>query len=184
MNYGAYSQSFTQSMITDTSWPAFPFPAERGLANLIPMAKRTDSEAMSQSFVSNMLSVLPDIVLAVTPRGQIQYISRSIATTLGFNPDDLINQNLDKIVHPNDIVSLLRDIKDSSNVAPRNVELVSPVLSAPSTYSGSSGSSSQWQSSRVFEDKNMYALFRVQSRVFQNSYVWLEAVGRFCLNSD
>ncbi|WFC98401.1 hypothetical protein MYAM1_001128 [Malassezia yamatoensis] len=82
--------------------------------------KVTQSKEMQlwQSFLSDESHT--DAVHFVIWHDELQYVSQSSLSLLGYLAEELIGKSVEEMCHPNDIVALLRDLKSTKNKATRS----------------------------------------------------------------
>lgn len=80
------------------------------LAMFADMTERKRAEAAlrsTQAYHSALLENCVDIIAVINPSSTYQYISPSIATILGFAPEEMIGTNAMDLVHPDDLDSAM-----------------------------------------------------------------------------
>ncbi|KAF9524191.1 hypothetical protein CPB83DRAFT_861770 [Crepidotus variabilis] len=106
-----------------------------------------------------LLEASPDFVLVVSLKGSFLYIAPSVRRVLGFEPEEMVSGSLADYAHPEDIIPLMRELKESSATG-------GPV----SESSGGNPSTSN------ITPRSVNLLFRARTKM--GRYVWVECRGR------
>ncbi|GLB45102.1 putative PAS domain containing protein [Lyophyllum shimeji] len=154
------STSFLRSLpvSTATTAPA-PLPVS---AN--PPAPGTTNSPLSLI----LLEYAPDFIHVVSLKGAFQYVAPAVTRVLGYTPSELVGKSLADLAHPEDVVPLERQLKESSTLLP-------------------SASSAAADETTAADQPHPHALGAVQARIIDvlfrartkaGVYVWVECRGR------
>ena len=111
-----------------------------------------------------LLEASPDFIHVVSLKGSFLYVAPSVRRVLGYEPDEMVGTCIADYAHPEDVVPLMRELKESSAAG---------LTSAPSrpdltnAYSVSSCSA---------PPPSVDLLFRAKTKM--GRYVWVECRGR------
>lgn len=144
-----------------------------------------------------LLETGPDFVHVVSLKGTFLYVAPSVRNILGYEPEDLAGKSISDLAHPEDVVPLMRELKESSttgisaagtnegalsSTAPGN----SPTISTASPSSVGTGGSTTTSNiaSNVpitsghapVQPRTVDLLFRARTK--NGAYVWVESRGR------
>ena len=115
-----------------------------------------------------LLEASPDFIHVVSLKGSFLYVAPSVRRVLGYEPDEMVGTCIADYAHPEDVVPLMRELKESSvtglpNVAP----LLDPTnsCSVPSSGSALPGS-----------PRSVDLLFRAKTKM--GRYIWVECRGK------
>ncbi|KAH6906629.1 PAS domain-containing protein [Coprinopsis sp. MPI-PUGE-AT-0042] len=61
-----------------------------------------------------LLETGPDFVHVVSLKGTFLYVAPSVRNVLGYEPEDLAGKSISDLAHPEDVVPLMRELKESS----------------------------------------------------------------------
>ncbi|KAG6899868.1 hypothetical protein C0993_006021 [Termitomyces sp. T159_Od127] len=136
---------------------------------LPPASTTSAASVVSGTAINNPLSLIlleyaPDFILVVSLKGAFLYVAPAIFHVLGHSPAALVGRSISDLAHPEDVVPLERQLKESSTLV--NVA----VPSSPGSHNELSHHSHQ-QHAKLID-----VLFR--ARTAGGSYVWVEARGR------
>ncbi|GLB41991.1 putative PAS domain containing protein [Lyophyllum shimeji] len=115
-----------------------------------------------------LLEYAPDFIHVVSLKGAFQYVAPAVTRVLEYTPSELVGKSLADLAHPEDIVPLERQLKESSTLLP----------SAPSAAVDDTTAAGQ---------PHPHALAAVQARIIDvlfwartkaGVYVWVECRGR------
>ncbi|KAI0052768.1 hypothetical protein FA95DRAFT_1482661 [Auriscalpium vulgare] len=98
-----------------------------------------------------LLHLSPDPVIVLSLKGSFLYVAPSIFDMLGHSPSSLVGKSIIDFCHPADTVPLMRELKESSSMAP---------------YDGSS----------PYVPRIVNLLFRARNS--DEEYNWIECIGR------
>ncbi|KAG6818674.1 hypothetical protein H0H93_002899, partial [Arthromyces matolae] len=131
----------------------------------------------SSSSANSPLSLLlleysPDFILVVSLKGAFLYVAPAVSRILGHSPISLVGRSISDLAHPEDVVPLERQLKESST-------LISSALSggeAPSPTQQQQPPPPHHHHHHHAQARLIDILFR--ARTAGGSYVWVEARGR------
>lgn len=109
-----------------------------------------------------LLETSPDFVHVVSLKGSFLYVAPSVRKVLGYEPEEMVGGSLADLAHPEDVVPLMRELKESS-----------------STGGGSLVGEQQQQSSPPplsIGPRTVDLLFRARTK--SGEFVWVECRGR------
>ena len=78
------------------------------------MSQRIQAEAgwrLGPSELHALLEYTQDFVLVLGKSGTIQYVNAAVQRVLGYTPDDLLGENVERLFHPHDTESLRRELR-------------------------------------------------------------------------
>lgn len=75
----------------------------------------TPAEHEQESCCASDLSDKSNTIHFVSSRGTVQYVSKSVEHLLGYTADEVVGRHVEEICHPNDMVALMRELKDLKN---------------------------------------------------------------------
>ncbi|KAF6748165.1 PAS domain-containing protein [Ephemerocybe angulata] len=110
-----------------------------------------------------LLEVGPDFVHIVSLKGSFLYVAPAVRRVLGYEPDDLVGASLADLAHPEDVVPMMRELKESSSTATGAV--------GPGNEGSSLGALPG-----VVNPRTVDLLFRAKTK--NGRYVWVESRGR------
>lgn len=113
-----------------------------------------------------LLEASPDFIHVVSLKGSFLYVAPSVRRVLGYEPDEMIGTCIADYAHPEDVVPLMRELKESSATGLTSAQptpLPDPSYSAPSPTSPGS-------------PRSVDLLFRAKTKM--GRYVWVECRGR------
>lgn len=138
-----------------------------------------------------LLEALPDFVLVVSLKGTFLYVGPSIRRVLGYDSEELVGKSISDFAHPEDVVPLMRELKESSATGPSAAaaSAVPTTTSSIAMLSTSQNSNlplssdvSHASSFNLFPlslhtaPRNVDLLFRAKTK--SGVYVWVECRGR------
>ncbi|WFD42486.1 hypothetical protein MPSI1_001131 [Malassezia psittaci] len=106
-------QQFSNATQLTSPKPSPPYAPSRK-----PKATQTKEMQTWQSFLSDESHT--DAVHFVTWHDELQYVSQSSLSLLGYHAEELMGKSVEEMCHPNDIVALLRDLKSIKNKTTRS----------------------------------------------------------------
>ena len=113
-----------------------------------------------------LLEATPDFIHVVSLKGNFLYVAPSVRRVLGYDPEEMVGKSIADYAHPDDVVPLTRELKESSATG-------SGPEGANSKINGPSGTNLQ-AASTVPRSVNL--LFRARTKM--GRYVWVECRGR------
>ncbi|KAF9456183.1 hypothetical protein BDZ94DRAFT_1327150 [Collybia nuda] len=165
------SPHFLASLPLSTSTNvALPVPAQQ---NREATSHASGSGVGNHALSMILLNHAPDFVHVVSLKGTFLYVAPAVKRVLGYDPEELVGRSLADLAHPEDVVPLERELKESSaasyiSAANPNEEGPSVNLN-PNTISSSGGRLSS-------APRTVDMLFRARTK--GGRYVWLECRGR------
>ncbi|KAE9386420.1 hypothetical protein BT96DRAFT_928210 [Gymnopus androsaceus JB14] len=144
----------------DTS-PA-PFSDHNSPQSLSSTTSGSTSAPNSQSHPLStlLLSTIPDFIHVLSLKGSFLYVSPSVTRVLGYDADELIGRCLADICHVEDMVPVMRELKEGS-------------ASGGGTSDGTGPLEGIGEGSKP---RTVDLLFRARTK--QGKYVWIESRGR------
>jgi hypothetical protein len=106
-----------------------------------------------------LLEVGPDFAHVVTLKGEFLYVAPSVRRVLGYEPGDLVGATMADIAHRDDLVPLMRELKESTSIG----------------FNASVGGSILGVEPRV-NPHTVELLFRARTK--NGVFVWVESRGR------
>ncbi|KZT62456.1 hypothetical protein CALCODRAFT_479059 [Calocera cornea HHB12733] len=128
-----------------------------GMASHALGATQVTDDQVLQELHNLLLENADDFIHVLSLKGNFLYVSPSVTRILEYSQDDLLGKAISDICHPSDIVSVLRDLKDSSHALPDETP------TAPTR-------------SPTASTKPVQLLLRVRRKY--SGYIWLECNGR------
>ena len=129
-----------------------------------------DTQLGSNSLLSLiLLEASPDFIHVVSLKGTFLYVSPSVRRVLGYEPSELVGGSISDLTHPEDVVPLLRELKESSATA---VNINSTSSGGGMIVDTTSGSGAAAQAT----PRSVDLLFRARTKT--GVYVWVECRGR------
>ncbi|KAF8992735.1 PAS domain-containing protein, partial [Cyathus striatus] len=107
-----------------------------------------------------LLEACPDFIHVVSLKGNFLYVAPSVRRVLGYEPDEMVGKSISDFSHPEDVVPLMRELKESS------------ATGMAATTPGAEGGPMQVQTA----PRSVDMLFRARSKA--GTYVWVECRGR------
>lgn len=129
-----------------------------------------DTQLGSNSLLSLiLLEASPDFIHVVSLKGTFLYVSPSVRRVLGYEPSELVGGSISDLTHPEDVVPLMRELKESSATA---VNVNSTSAGGGMIADTTSGSGAAAQAT----PRSVDLLFRARTK--PGVYVWVECRGR------
>jgi PAS domain-containing protein len=134
----------------------------------------------SPAYENNPLSLIlleysPDFIHVVSLKGAFLYVAPSVRRVLGWEPEDLVGKSVADLAHPEDVVPLMRELKEgSAGVAIGDRIPGDTIFSGAETTKGSGigvGGAVVPAGTRTVD-----MLFRARTK--SGKYVWVESRGR------
>ena len=116
-----------------------------------------------------LLEASPDFIHVVSLKGSFLYVAPSVRRVLGYEPDEMVGTCIADYAHPEDVVPLMRELKESSATGLTSAQ---PPPDHITTSSYSSASSPTPPGS----PRSVDLLFRAKTKM--GRYVWVECRGR------
>ncbi|EJU02173.1 hypothetical protein DACRYDRAFT_107110 [Dacryopinax primogenitus] len=159
-NYSALPPSFTDDRHLRKEAGVAPEMRNmvQSMASRAIGSPQVTDEQVLQELHNLLLEDADDFIHVLSLKGNFLYVSPSVTRILEYSQDDLLGKAISDICHPSDIVSVLRDLKDSSHSLPED-----SVTNAGSRSPASSA-------------KPVQLLLRVRRKY--SGYIWLECNGR------
>lgn len=143
--------------------------ADQSFLDSIPISTGTTSPASAQQDESSsgganhplhlmLLEAAPDFIHVVSLKGSFLYVAPSVRRVLGYEPEEMISTSIADYAHPEDVIPLMRELKESS----------------ATTGGPADGNSANSASSITPRSVNL--LFRARTKM--GRYVWVECRGR------
>ncbi|PFH49425.1 hypothetical protein AMATHDRAFT_116853, partial [Amanita thiersii Skay4041] len=128
-------------------------------------AEKADQSDSNQGLNLILLESCPDFLHVVSLKGSFLYVAPSVRRVLGYEPEEMVGSSIADISHPEDIVPLMRELKESSSTG------ISNALASTSQ----DGHTSQ-QAQITLSPRTVDLLFRARTK--SGVYVWVECRGR------
>jgi PAS domain-containing protein len=129
-----------------------------------------DTQLGSNSLLSLiLLEASPDFIHVVSLKGTFLYVSPSVRRVLGYEPSELVGGSISDFTHPEDVVPLMRELKESSATAV-NINSISAGGGIIADTTSGSGAAAQ------AIPRSVDLLFRARTKA--GVYVWVECRGR------
>ncbi|WAR53325.1 hypothetical protein PtB15_2B756 [Puccinia triticina] len=80
--------------------------------------------ADTSGYYQTVLQESRDLILAISLKGTLFYVSPSCKEMVGYDEEELVNQNISKICHPSDLTGILRQLKLIGNTSHTPIDLV------------------------------------------------------------
>ncbi|KAG6876443.1 hypothetical protein C0992_012943 [Termitomyces sp. T32_za158] len=139
------------------SKPAFhrdlPITTSTTAPSPLPASSAVPPSALNNPLSLILLEYAPDFILVVSLKGAFLYVAPAISHVLGHHPAALVGRSISDLAHPEDVVPLERQLKESSTL-----------INVPDVPYAQ-------QQAKLID-----VLFR--ARTAAGSYVWVEARGR------
>ena len=129
-----------------------------------------DDTSMTQLLHLILLETSPDFIHVVSLKGSFLYVAPSVRKVLGYEPDEMIGTSISDYAHPEDVVPLMRELKESSATG------LTSTQSAPDPTVSYSASSISTSSAPLGSPRSVDLLFCAKTKV--GRYVWVECRGR------
>jgi len=119
-----------------------------------------------------LLEASPDFIHVVSLKGSFLYVAPSVRRVLGYEPDEMVGTCIADYAHPEDVVPLMRELKESSATGLTSAQPAPSLPDTTTSYSVPSFSSSAPPGS----PRSVDLLFRAKTKM--GRYVWVECRGR------
>ncbi|TFK62949.1 hypothetical protein BDN72DRAFT_345448 [Pluteus cervinus] len=145
--------------------------------SLSPLEKAEPMQEHGHQLNLILLEAMPDFLLVVSLKGRFLYVAPSVRRVLGYESQELVGKEIQDFAHPEDVVPLMRELKESSTTG--TAILPGTVLNVDA--SGSS-SANDFASFSFFPlavhtvPRTVDLLFRARTK--SGVYVWVECRGR------
>lgn len=135
-----------------------------------------------------LLEALPDFIHVVSLKGNFLYVAPSVRRVLGYEPDEMVGKSLSDYAHPEDVVPLMRELKEGSATGLATMSTSTLDDGGGSGPGGGGGGGSSSNTSRLepisspvvtglpMAPRSVDLLFRARTKV--GVYVWIECKGR------
>ncbi|KAF8176064.1 hypothetical protein BJ912DRAFT_1133663 [Pholiota molesta] len=158
--------------------PAFLRSIPLTLTSTHPTPSTSSADDPAASGAGHALSLLlleaaPDFIHVVSIKGEFQYVAPSVRRVLGYEAAEMVGTSIASYAHPEDVVPLLRELKDSS------------ASSSHPTSSSSVNTIHENATSQLVpqlhhtgqpQQRGVALLFRARTKM--GRYVWVECRGR------
>lgn len=152
------SSTFLRSMPITTS-TNFPISVSAGDRDAVAGTAQDPIFCGNHPLHMMLLELGPDFVHVVSLKGTFLYVAPSIRDVLGYEPDDLVGACISDIAHQDDVVPIMRELKENSSTG----------LGAPTE--GSLLGKEPYINPRTVD-----LLFRARTK--NGHFVWVETRGR------
>ncbi|KAG0144820.1 hypothetical protein CROQUDRAFT_46715 [Cronartium quercuum f. sp. fusiforme G11] len=130
------------SRIEEINLPPAPLqPAPRGRPPLQIQASVSNPHSTAvpdiQSLRSDFKTVLNenrDLVMVVSLKGTLFYVSAACQSMLGYEEDELVNQNISSFCHTGDLTGVLRQLKEAGNTAHTPIDMIFRAVAKSRTF--------------------------------------------------
>ena len=135
-----------------------------------------------------LLEALPDFIHVVSLKGSFLYVAPSVRRVLGYEPDEMVGKSLSDYAHPEDVVPLMRELKEGSATGLATMSTSTLDDGGGSGPGGGGGGGSGSNTSGLEQvsspvvtgppmaPRSVDLLFRARTKV--GVYVWIECKGR------
>ncbi|CAA7268294.1 unnamed protein product [Cyclocybe aegerita] len=110
-----------------------------------------------------LLELAPAFVHVVSLKGDFLYVGPSVRRVLGYEPEEMVGTSISKYAHPEDVVPLMRELKESSAMG----------TAVPTTANGEFSHAAPHSAGKP---RSVDLLFRAKTKM--GRYVWVECRGR------
>lgn len=110
-----------------------------------------------------LLEAAPDFIHVVSLKGDFLYVAPSVRRVLGYEPDEMVGKAISDYAHPEDVIPLKRELKESS-------------ATGCSASNNTDSSLATGQSVNGGVPRSVNLLFRAQTKT--GKFVWMECRGR------
>ena len=117
-----------------------------------------------------LLEASPDFIHVVSLKGSFLYVAPSVRRVLGYEPDEMVGTCIADYAHPEDVVPLMRELKESSATGLTSTQPDSFLPNRTNSYSTPSSSALPGS------PRSVDLLFRAKTKM--GRYVWVECRGR------
>ena len=130
-----------------------------------------EDPSITQLLYLLLLEASPDFIHVVSLKGSFLYVAPSVRRVLGYEPDEMVGSCIADYAHPEDVVPLMRELKESSATGLTSAQ---PTPSLPDPTNSHSAPSSL--SAPPGSPRSVDLLFRAKTKM--GRYVWVECRGR------
>ncbi|KDR65761.1 hypothetical protein GALMADRAFT_81496, partial [Galerina marginata CBS 339.88] len=116
-----------------------------------------------------LLEAAPDFIHVVSLKGSFLYVAPSVRRVLGYEAEEMVGTSLADYAHPEDVIPLMRELKESSATG------VTAAASASVSTAAGAGSD-PGPSAIPGAPRSVDLLFRARTKM--GRYVWVECRGR------
>ncbi|KAG6852676.1 hypothetical protein C0991_009999 [Blastosporella zonata] len=154
-----------------------------------PTTSSSSSQNPATAQTNSPLSLLlleysPDPIFVVSLKGAFLYVSPAIQRLLGHRPQDLVGRSIADLAHPEDVVPLERQLKESSSLNPPSNPSTTATNATSTTHEVGVKQERDCDNKDIKDTKEgshaharlIDVLFRARTR--GGRYVWVEARGR------
>jgi PAS domain-containing protein len=130
-----------------------------------------------------LLEASPDFIHVVSLKGNFLYVAPSVRRVLGYEPEEMVGGSISDYAHPEDVVPLMRELKEGSATG---LAAVSATSSSGDSGEGGGNTAATDQSSSShavamagnmqMAPRTVDLLFRARTKA--GPYVWIECKGR------
>ncbi|KAJ2936496.1 hypothetical protein H1R20_g598, partial [Candolleomyces eurysporus] len=169
---------------TKTNIPV-PNPSSGSSSSALTTGTAVDTNELLRTYGGNnpihmiLLELGPDFVHVVSLKGSFLYVAPSVRRVLGYEPEELVGASFADLAHPEDLVPLMRELKESStssnlgaNSGPTGGVVPGTALTSVLGEPGISTAGQQHGSL----PRNVSLMFRAKAK--NGTYVWVESRGR------
>ena len=128
-----------------------------------------EDPSITQLLYLLLLEASPDFIHVVSLKGSFLYVAPSVRRVLGYEPDEMVGTCIADYAHPEDVVPLMRELKESSATGLASAQPTS--LPDPTNSHSTSSFPTAPGSPRSVD-----LLFRAKTKM--GRYVWVECRGR------
>lgn len=89
----------------------------------LPLSSLSDATNLPSHYEA-VLSESRDLILAISLKGTLFYVSPSCKSILGYEEEELVNGNISKLCHPGDLTGILRQLKLIGNTPHTPIDLI------------------------------------------------------------
>jgi PAS domain-containing protein len=130
-----------------------------------------EDPSITQLLYLLLLEASPDFIHVVSLKGSFLYVAPSVRRVLGYEPDEMVGTSIADYAHPEDVVPLMRELKESSATGLTSAQPTSSLPDPTNSHSVPSSFSTPPGSPRSVD-----LLFRAKTKM--GRYVWVECRGR------
>lgn len=130
-----------------------------------PANSHTSSEDTGQNHPLSLilLEALPDFIHVVSLKGNFLYVAPSVRRVLGYEAHEMVGTSIADYAHPEDVIPLMRELKESSATGPSSTAAISDTANTQVVP-------------HVGMPRSVDLLFRAKTKM--GRYVWVECRGR------
>jgi PAS domain-containing protein len=129
-----------------------------------------EDPSITQFLYLLLLEASPDFIHVVSLKGSFLYVAPSVRRVLGYEPDEMVGTCIADYAHPEDVVPLMRELKESSATGLTSAQ---PTPSLPDPTNSHTASSFP---AAPGSPRSVDLLFRAKTKM--GRYVWVECRGR------